>query len=200
MKLTQLIEKEYTHVNEIEIQTSKTSSVQADIFAAYEEWNKDMILDSIHRKGINPKYEFFIVDSGIEKVKKIEYTKEDITAFLIQESFFEVENFRIGYFVSALIKHHQEKFPDIDNYVIITEYLKGTTFGFGSFNKKNLHIIGDGGAYLGIRMQSGTIHVTGSVSGNVGHKMTGGRIEIDGDMGFISSECEGEIYHQGKKS
>ncbi len=219
MKLTETIEEEYANVKEIEIETYKetykNSSIHKDLLTAYEKWSKEYVF----KETSLIDYEVFVVQSGIEAIKEIEYDKSDITNFLFMlEKFQDREKFfRTGYFISAMIDHHQrkrekkykeyekkdqkehKKTPDTEDYLIITENFKKELLGLGAFNKKNLQIIGNGGAYLGICMQSGTIRVRGSLNHHVGHKMTGGRIEIEGDMSFIGERCNGEIYLNGRK-
>jgi len=143
-----------------------------------------------------------------ELVRDIDYSATDVTKFSIMlKEFEEKEYFTTiaGYFLSALINSGNEtdyrieagNLPEID-------YL-------GTFNTKNITVIGNVGDNLGQGMRGGSIVVFGDtygdlghsleqgeivvkghVAGNIGPGMKGGRITIEGNAGdMIGGAMEG---------
>jgi formylmethanofuran dehydrogenase subunit C len=87
--------------------------------------------------------------------------------------------FNIGLFLSALINNGKD-----DEYTIHTKGLAVLPQFLGSENRKKIIVKGDGGEYLGSRMEGGSITVEGDVEESAGIGMKGGAIIIKNDAGY----------------
>ncbi len=131
-------------------------------------------------------------------LKKITYTKEDITSFSVYLSHLEneIDLSFVGIFFSVLINEHFKKIKNqiatklrgidtkgtINNslpYKIITSHLETEIDNLGNRNNgAHVEIIGDAGYNLGANMQDGEIVVYGNCLSPVGFFMHHGKITV----------------------
>ena len=212
MKLTQIIKEEYSDINsekqrKIETTPNERVKLLLDIYLLWCSESDNIIPQNVTFRVNPPPYEKMIMDFTELKTRSVLYTKEDITtfSFLIQE-INTVEHGRIGYFLSSLIDTHflrKEQVADESKttspYFISTEGLEYFV-GLGAYNKADIIVSGNGGEYLGIRMQCGSITVHGTCGRAVGQDMCGGTIYLNGLFeSYDWMRNGGEIHYQGKR-
>jgi len=221
MKLTKIIDEEYTDVQSCNNSELKNEKTVEELISAYQRWeiNFKKMKDS---EIIN--WATSLVKLGVQELKDIRYDSSDITACTVSLGAFDGEEiFIAGYFISAMVYNHQEEYikkhqeahseyreadrkkyqeknEERNKYLLITEHFQTPLLGLGAFNKSDILIQGDAGDFLGIYMHSGIIRVSGKARDDIGTNMTGGRIEIIGSYKSIGQNCKGEgIYSRGKK-
>ncbi len=115
------------------------------------------------------------------KIKRVEYTKEDIRKFCIALADFQEEkNFdkKAGIFLSVLINNMKE-----DSITITTSHLSVKPCYLGYRNIKNISIDGDVDYGACTLMKKGSVIVRGNTGNSTGEGMDGGELIITGNAG-----------------
>ncbi len=180
MNLKKTVETEYESIDSSltkEIQITEKEHFLADRFRV---WNTDEGSQYISAQKI---------------LKKISYTKEDITAFSLYLSYLEneIDLSFAGIFLSVLINEHYEKTEEQNEnkkkntflpYKILTSHLETEIDNIGFRNNgAQIEITGSVGSGLGAYMQAGEIIVYGNCNSSAGFCMRGGTINIKGRAG-----------------
>ncbi len=195
MKLTSIIETEYSNISEIHEVSLKTkdSKIRKQMNEMYLICNKSCV------GKFGPSHDFKLV-LNIIKDAKISYTNEDITAFC-----FDLLNYEdpyclsyAGIFLSALIRSHQEKRADKQTYTLYTEHLSKYINYIGQDNVQSEIIIKGHVGFVGNKMISGAINALGEALYNGGNEMKGGKLTVQSAGIIFGSFAEGgELFVTG---
>jgi len=126
----------------------------------------------------------------------LQFTAIDIERFSIAiEEFSEDGIFpkKAGIFLSAMIAASKDA-----DFIVHTSHLSFPLEYLGFENTKNLKIIGNGGAFLCMRMGGGTVSVHGDTNGVLAKNMSGGTIVVYGTirrLGTHGIEAFSDIHH-----
>ncbi len=198
MKLTDLINEEYSHTEEI--QTKKIhfqSSSLPVLIGLYEKW-----IHNLEKMGpvsglsdkVNHCENFIYQDnppgqgytSAARLLSHAKYSPEDITALSLQlEKYEQLETFSCsGSFLSAAVRIHQSKTAYSGTYHIITEHLQKKLHSLGFANEKsNIVIQGSTGDNTCDQMNGGRIQIFGNIGKYSFHNFSGGNAVIYGNAG-----------------
>ncbi len=188
MNLKEIIGTEYSDMT-----NEKTESIPI--------LNKEHFLLKCYREYANQMYDEYQLALSI--LKKVSYTKEDITSFslllpIIQD---EINLDPAGFFLSALVNKHFKETRDSQEYQIVTENLKIPLRSLCIENAgAKVNIVGSAGDGLCRNMNSGEVTLKGNCRDIAGQNMKGGILILNhADRYLGCGMLDGKIYAKSAK-
>ncbi len=194
MKITDLIQTEYSEVTQTDISHLKgiRSSEVDELSSAFDTWFN------------SPSYrgDFWSGRTAENLVEHISYTQEDISIFSVRLSLSEKyqnigrDSFeKEGIFFSALINAHYKKTKVKETYTLFLSD-NCSDLGYLGINNDGATILirGNAGFNVGENMYSGKIIVTGYSNIGAGIKMMNGEIHLEEALSLGQHMLGGKIF------
>ena len=195
MKLTNIIDEEYSKTEERHTDSIKGISIPTNILDAYKKYQNTLLTNDIRNAFSSTRdRNFFCYNFAKDLARTCSYEAENITQFSYFLSFGESSFVRkkyCGYFLSAFInsdyiatKRKEAYILQLENYPL--NNLAHQTDG------ANIKIIGNVLHYVCQEMKGGTVLIEGNSEQCSGFCMQGGLLQITGNVGsFIGLDMEG---------
>ncbi len=192
MKLTTILNEEYTQVTEKIKEEAKIDTViQEKLLSIFEDvkQEKDIFLLDFP-EGVMDRHVFYdkTLELFTEELKSVEYSQTDIGSFCFTiPSVEESEQItkpmcEASIFLSALINTHYARTKTEETYILPLTEIRLNTLCYGILGG-NIKIIGDVNHYLCENMKAGNVEVFGNAKERAGVYMQGGTLHIYGNTG-----------------